>query len=166
MAVDPATFRRALSHVPTSISVVAAFGARDRPYGVTVGSLCSLSLAPPLVLFCLGHRGTAHRVVTAAHRFGVHVLTADQQPLARRFAAPGEDRTAGLVRGERHGVPMVPDALASLVCSRYAVVPAGDHSVVIGLVERADVGEGSPLLYYDRSYRTLFAPDAHPSLRA
>lgn len=155
--MDSAAFRRALSQVATSVSVVTTFDAEGRPYGVTVGSLCSLSLTPPLVLFCLDHRGSAHAVVTAAERFGVHVLGAGQQPLASRFAASGEDRTAGLVRGERDGVPRVPDALATVVCSRYAVVPAGDHSVVIGLVEHADVTDGAPLLYYDRGYHTLFA---------
>ncbi|MDT9695139.1 tetratricopeptide repeat protein [Streptomyces sp. P17] len=53
---------------------------------------------------------------------------------------------------------LVNQALATVVCSRYAVVPAGDHSVVIGLVEHADVTDGAPLLYYDRGYHTLFAP--------
>ncbi|CCK26808.1 hypothetical protein BN159_2429 [Streptomyces davaonensis JCM 4913] len=162
MAVDSVAFRRALSHVATSVSVVTTFDDRGQPYGVTVGSLCSLSLTPPLVLFCLDRGGSAHAVVTAARRFGVHVLGAGQQPLARRFAARGEDRAAGLVRGELHGVPMVPGALATVVCSRHTVVEAGDHSVVIGLVEHADVTDGAPLLYYDRGYHTLFALGSGP----
>ncbi|MET8831019.1 flavin reductase [Streptomyces sp. NPDC004610] len=37
----------------------------------------------------------------------------------------------------------------------HARHPAGDHMVLIGRVTEVRLGEGSPMVYYDRSFRTL-----------
>jgi flavin reductase ActVB len=155
MTVDAATFREALAHVPTSVSVITTID-RHHPYGVTVGSLCSLSLTPPLLLFCLDRNTRSHRIFSSAGRFLVNVLRHDQQAIAHRFATAGVNRFRG-PHAEIHSMPVISGALAWLLCSRYDVLNGGDHSIVLGLVEQADVGAGRPLLYYDRSYHTLQA---------
>jgi flavin reductase ActVB len=136
--------RDALAHVATPVSVVTTTDGSGRPRGVTVGTLCSLSLAPPLVMFCLNRSSGSHEVMTTASATLIHVLGDDQAALAARFSQRGIDRFAGL-SDHWHGLPTIPGTAIRLACARYAIVPAGDHSIVMSLVTDAEIGTGSPL---------------------
>ena len=48
---DSIHFRHVLGHVPTSVVVVTGCSSEGIPAGVTIGSLISVSLVPPLVGF-------------------------------------------------------------------------------------------------------------------
>src|SRR4051794_10563213 len=76
-------FRDALATVATAVSVVATLDESGHPCMVTIGSLCSLSLEPPLVLFCLARDAGSHAVFSSAGRFAVSVLAEDQADVAR-----------------------------------------------------------------------------------
>jgi flavin reductase ActVB len=146
-----AAFRDALARVATAVSVVTTADGSGKPRGVTVGTLCSLSLDPPLVMFCLNRSSGSHAVMTTASRTLIHVLADDQAELAARFSQRGVDRFAGL-SGDWHGLPTIPDTAIRLACARYATVPAGDHTIVMCLVSDAEIGVGDPLLSYARAY--------------
>ncbi len=143
--------RDVLAHVATPVSVITALDSNGTARGVTVGTLCSLSLAPPLVMFCLNRSGGSHEVMTTTSRVLIHVLRDDQSAVAARFSRPGADRFAGL-SGRWHGLPTIPGAAIRLACARHAVVPAGDHTIVMCRVTDAEIGRGNPLLYYVREY--------------
>jgi len=144
-------FRDALARIATTVSVVTTVDGGGRPRGVTVGTLCSLSLDPPLVMFCLKRSSGSHEVMTTASRTLIHVLADDQAALAARFSRRGIDRFAGL-SGDWHGLPAIPDTAIRLACARSATVPAGDHTIVMCLVTDAEIGAGHPLLSYGRAY--------------
>lgn len=146
-----AAFRDALAHVATSVSVVTTVDDGGRPQGVTVGTLCALSLDPPLVMFCLNRSSGSHESMTTASRTLIHVLADDQAAVAARFSRRGIDRFEGL-SGDWHGLPTIPDTAIRLACARYATVPAGDHTIVMCLVTDAEIGAGDPLLSYGRAY--------------
>ena len=146
-----AAFRDALAHVATPVSVVTTADGSGKPWGVTIGTLCSLSLAPPLVMFSLNRSCGSHEVMTTTSRILIHVLRDDQATVAARFSRHGIDRFAGL-SGDWHGLPTIPDTRLRLACTRYEVVPAGDHTIVMCLVKDAWIGTGDPLLYYLREY--------------
>ncbi|GII88857.1 flavin reductase [Sphaerisporangium siamense] len=151
-------FRDALATVPTAVSVAATVDGHGLPRVVTIGSLCSLSLDPPLVLFCLARDGASHQVFCAADRFAVTVLAEDQADVARRCAGRRSARFSAPL-ALLDGLPVVPDALAYLLCSSHALVAGGDHTIVIGRVERAEVHPGRPLLYHRRDFHTLAPPE-------
>jgi flavin reductase ActVB len=148
---DVTTYRGAMAHVATPVSVVTTADSSGKARGVTVGTLCSLSIVPPLVMFCLDRSGGSHEVMTTASRVLIHVLRDDQAAVAARFSRHGIDRFAGL-SGDWHGLPTIPDTAIRLACARYAIVPAGDHTIVMCLVMDAEIGTGEPLLYYEREY--------------
>jgi flavin reductase (DIM6/NTAB) family NADH-FMN oxidoreductase RutF len=89
--VGAVTFKNALAHVATPVSVVAILDSGGSARGVTVGTLCSLSLRPPLVMFCLDRSGRSHQVLTTASRLLIHMLR-DDQAVAARFARTDLDR--------------------------------------------------------------------------
>ncbi len=150
MPLSAEHFRDALAAVATAVSVATTVDELGLPRTVTIGSLCALSLDPPLVLFCLAREASSHPVFCSADRFAVTVLAEDQADIARRCAA---HRPVPLVPMDR--LPVVPGALAHLLCSTHTLVTGGDHTIVIGEVERAVVRAGRPLLYHQRDFHAL-----------
>jgi flavin reductase (DIM6/NTAB) family NADH-FMN oxidoreductase RutF len=153
------TFRSVLSAVPTSVAVVTA-STSDGYCGMTIGSLGSLSLDPPLVLFCVARQARSHPALCMAERYCISVLAEDQASVAGRFVGRDPERFRyGMFRMD--GLPAVAGAAAWLLCGRHNLLTGGDHSIVIARVEWAERGSASPLLHVDRSFRSLTA--AEPS---
>jgi flavin reductase (DIM6/NTAB) family NADH-FMN oxidoreductase RutF len=127
----------------------------DEPSAMTVSAFASVSLDPALVLVCIARKASNHDRIARAGRFGVSVLSAEQQALSNRFAGyGGED---AVVEWMREGVrtPVLRGALAWLDCTVEQAVPAGDHTVYIGRVEALGSADGAPLTYWRGGYRSL-----------
>lgn len=149
MSVSPDEFRSALGAFASGVTVVTAKGEGGRPAGVTVSAFSSLSLEPPLVLFCLDKRTAALDAFVAGSHFVVNVLAEDQSAVANGFASPEPDRFAGVnVTLGTSGCPVLSGAAATLECRRTAVHDGGDHLIIVGEVERAaHDATKTPLLY-------------------
>ncbi len=149
-------FRRACGRFATGVTIASVLDSGGTPHGLTVSSFTSVSLAPPLILICLGHEVTVIEHFRAARFFGVNVLRADQQHLSERFARKGADRFNG-IKWERSdaGVPWIPGALAAIECETRQRITSGDHDIFVGEMTRARVTEGNPLIYYASRYSRL-----------
>jgi flavin reductase (DIM6/NTAB) family NADH-FMN oxidoreductase RutF len=150
--VREAAFADAMARLVSGVCVVTARGRDGEPTGLLATSICSYSVDPPAVLVCVGRRGRARDAIVAERAFGVHLLRAGQQDLARRFALPGADRFAGVSWEWDAGVPaLAPELLVAYVrCVRVAVKHHGDHAMVIGEVEHVESAASEPLVYQDR----------------
>ncbi len=158
MAVDSRAFRAALSRFASGVSVVAAPSPPSGAVGVTITSFTSLSLDPPLVLFCIDRRSANFAVLVGAPVFSINILAADQEALSARFASQCDDKFIGLaVTAGLAGVPLIAGCLANLECSRIAAYPGGDHEIVVGRVDGVRCRDGEPLLRYCGSYRRIAA---------
>lgn len=130
--------------------------AQGRPHGLTINSFTSVSLAPPLVLLCLGLEVSVKEAFDTARFFGINVLAAGQRDLAERFARKSFDRFAGLAwhPGET-GAPLLTGVLATIECAVFQRIPAGDHEILLGEALHAHATEGSPLVFHGSVYHTL-----------
>ncbi len=156
--VDPLAFRRVMAHFPTGVSVVTTDEDGKR-HGMTANSVTSVSLDPVMLLVCLAREARTAGAVKRCGRFAVNLLRDDQEQLSRRFAQAGGDHFAGLeVEDGPDGLPLVPGAIAHVVCRVSEIVPAGDHDVVFGEVEDCRVNGGNPLLFFLGGYRSLPGP--------
>lgn len=155
-AVDKREFCRACAQFATGVAVAAVVDDQGEARGLTINSFTSVSLAPPLILICIGHTAGALPVFRARTHFGISVLNEDQRSVSDRFAEHGRDRFQGAswCPGVT-GVPLIPDALAWIECRVVRVEAAGDHDIFIGEVVRTIVGGGPPLIYYGSAYRHL-----------
>jgi flavin reductase (DIM6/NTAB) family NADH-FMN oxidoreductase RutF len=153
---DPAGFRAAMAMLPTGVTVVSASGP-DGPAGATANAVCSLSIEPMLMLACLDRGSRTLLAVQAANRFGISVLHAGQEEIARKFAtkAPVADKWEGVASGEREGIPAIEDALAFVACDLRDVIAGGDHVIVTGEVTALETSEGDPLVFHAGDYRPL-----------
>lgn len=159
MPITADSFRAALGRFASGVTVVSARDDERRDHGMTVSAFASLSLDPPLVLACIDKAASIYPLLQRAEWFGVSVLEEGQEEVARRMAdgnvdGPSRFNGVGMVRRET-GLALVPDALAHLECHAVARHEGGDHVILVGEVEHAQVAEGKPLLYFRGGYAAL-----------
>lgn len=157
-AVDGAAFRQALARLAAGVSVITTVDAEGQKIGLTATAVTALSADPPLILACLGGWSRALEPLAGGAPFIVHLLAAEQQPLAQHFATPQPDKFAGLGHAPAMGgCPRLSDALAWIECTPAQLVPAGDHTIVIGRVVGLQCADGDrdPLVYFRRRYHSL-----------
>lgn len=151
---DARALRNALGHFATGVTVVTAQAEDGRPAGVTINSFSSLSLEPPLVLWSLAKASASLPVFLAASHFAVHVLAANQQALSDRFAKPAANKFDDLDHGMGLGrAPLLTGCAAVFECALQQCLDGGDHTILVGRVERfqTDV-DALPLLFYRGRY--------------
>jgi len=153
---DEASFRTVLGHFATGVTVITAMDG-DEPVGMAANSFTSVSLDPPLVLFCAAKSSSTWPRIQAAKQFTVNILSEHQEHLSRAFATKGADRFREI--GWRPGVggaPVLGDVLAYIDCQIEAEHEAGDHVVVIGRVLDLGVAaDAGPLLFHKGGYGRL-----------
>jgi len=130
--LDQRKLRQVLGRFVTGVTVVTARVAGSF-LGLTANSFTSVSLDPPLVLFCVHSSSRAREGMQRTTGFAVNILGADQEQLSRQFAATDSDRFTGVdVRLGRTGAPILTDAVAFLECRRMAEMTGGDHLILLG----------------------------------
>lgn len=146
-------FRTALGRFGTGVVVVTA-RHEGQPVGLTCNSFTSVSLDPPLILFCPAKTSTTWPRIAAAGTFCVNVLAESQQQVCASFARTGVDKFAGIdiEPAGRVNAPRIAGALANLECQIASVQEAGDHLIVIGRVLALSHEEGAPLMFYGGTY--------------
>ncbi|MGC5013434.1 flavin reductase family protein [Streptosporangium sp. DT93] len=153
--------RDALGQFATGVAVITAVTGRGDRLGVTVNSFTSVSLDPPLVLWCLSRRAPSAPAFAEAGRFAVNVLAADQEHLSRRFATPLPDKFAGVeTRLTPAGVPVLAGTLAHFACRTVTTYEGGDHLIFVGEVEHFHgTPGGEPLVFHSGTYRAVSVPE-------
>ncbi len=138
------------------MTVLTSRDATGSDWGVTATAFCGVSEEPPLVLVCLAAAAGSTLAFAESERFAVSVLRPEHEDLAERFATGRPDKfiLGGFERAQS-GLSVVCDALAVLECRTAEVRPAGDHTVVLGEVQRAQGGKGPALAYLHRDLKRL-----------
>ena len=152
--VEPERFRDVMGHFATGVTVVTASGS-DGPVGMTANAVCSLSLEPLLALVCFANGARTLKVVRDTGRFGVNVLAAGQEDLARLFASklPEAEKFAGVQHTVHDGIPVIEGTLAWVGCTLEQLIGAGDHTIGIGAVTAAEIAaDAPPLIWYRGEY--------------
>jgi 3-hydroxy-9,10-secoandrosta-1,3,5(10)-triene-9,17-dione monooxygenase reductase component len=146
-------FRRAMSRLPTGVTVVTAHGPDGRS-GLTANAVVSLSLDPPLMLACLDRGSRTLRAVEHAGRFGITVLASGQADVARAFSTKAEmhEKWEGIEWRERDGVPALEGGVAWVACELRDVLGGGDHVIVTGAVLDVAASGGDPLVFFEGAY--------------
>lgn len=157
MAIDPLAFRRAMATFATGVCVITVRRRDGGCSGITVNSLCSVSLEPPLVLWCLRSGTWRYAHFHSASRFNVNILAADQHWLLKRFAGRDAELFSDVPhRFSNAGPPLIAGCAAHLECRRRAVYPGGDHAIMIGEVEALAVSDRTGLVFHNGR----FLPDS------
>ena len=156
--MEPRHFRRVCSRFASGVTIVTVIGPDGALHGMTASSFTSVSMRPPLILVCVNAGTKILDAFSGSNHFGVNVLSDSQRRLSERFAGSGYDRFDGMGwYPGRTGVPLFPDVLATLECTRVSTTPAGDHEILLGEVNHAECRDGEPLVHFGSQYRGLEA---------
>jgi flavin reductase (DIM6/NTAB) family NADH-FMN oxidoreductase RutF len=153
MPPDEASYRTVLGHFATGVTIITALSDGE-PIGVSANSFTSVSLNPPLVLFCASKDSTTWPKIEAAGTFTVNILGEHQEDVCRVFATRGADRFSRIGwRPSANGSPILHDALAYIDCTIQDQHDGGDHLIVVGLVHELGVlNDEGPLIFYRGGY--------------
>ena len=153
---DDKQFRNVLGHFATGVTIITAMDG-DEPVGMAANSFTSLSLEPPLILFCVAHTSSTWPRIEAAGMFAVNILGEDHEGLSNLFAKKGADRFSQTPwRIGVSGAPVLEEAIAYLDCRFEAEYPGGDHKIIVGRVLDLDMREGArPLLFFKGGYERM-----------
>ncbi|MEH6836871.1 MULTISPECIES: flavin reductase family protein [Falsihalocynthiibacter] len=151
-------FRDALGLFGTGVTIVTV-ATPQGAMGITANSFASVSLDPPLVLWSPANASKRAVHFIHAEHYAIHILAKDQQELSGRFAKTPHAFEPHLYSECKNGVPLIEGCLARFECRRHAIHEGGDHTIVVGEVERVNVGAGAPLLFHGGHFGTIL-PDA------
>lgn len=157
VAPTPLEMRRAMGTFASGVTVVTGYDGE--PVGFACQSFASVSLEPPLVLFCADHRGRSWPRIRDAGRFCVNVLAERQNDLCDRFGSSRGAKFEGLPwQLSRWGSPALPGVLLRVHAEVHDVHAAGDHDVVIGRVLELETPADAPPMVFFRG-RFGIAPE-------
>jgi flavin reductase (DIM6/NTAB) family NADH-FMN oxidoreductase RutF len=146
--LDKKALRSCLGRFLTGVTVVTTLGMDGRRHGVTANSFSSVSLDPPLVLWCQSIAAPSHNAFLSTERFAINILAADQIELSNRFARPAEDKFAGVAFEDGiGGVPLLAGCVGQIECVTERTIVAGDHAIFLGRVENFQHCPGDELVF-------------------
>lgn len=153
---DSMKFRGVIGCYPTGVAVItSAFDGSE--VGIAVNSFTSVSLDPPLVAFCPQKTSGTWARIAKAGRFCVNILADDQSDQCRRFAGVGGKRFEGLDYAYSDtGLPIIDGVIGWIECTIHSVSDAGDHFIVVGLVQDLEhIRDADPLVFFRGNYRQI-----------
>lgn len=160
MTIDATSYRSIIGQFATGVTVVTT-AVDGMLHGITANALTSVSLDPLLLLVCVDKEAHGHQQITKGGRFGLNILSDEQEDISNLFAtkAPPEQ---GQLRGGvpyrlgPHGTPLLEDCLAYVECDIAESHEGGDHTIFIGQVLSAEtLRDVPPLLFFQGRYRRL-----------
>jgi flavin reductase (DIM6/NTAB) family NADH-FMN oxidoreductase RutF len=157
MSIDPRTFRQTVGQFVTGVTVIA-MEVDGSIRALTANSFTSLSLNPPLVLFCLGKGTKAGQLIHDVTEFSVNILSQEQRPLSSYFAGTWKGDTPPAFSFTRsEGGPRLDGSVAAIGCHVKAVHEGGDHWIVVGQVVSIHRSElpRAPLVFFGGRYSSL-----------
>jgi 3-hydroxy-9,10-secoandrosta-1,3,5(10)-triene-9,17-dione monooxygenase reductase component len=151
---DPTELRKVLGTFATGVTVITARAPDGTPIGLTANSFNSVSLDPPMVLWSLAKSALSRAAFEKASQWAVHILAADQEELANRFATRGTDKFAGLAldHAASNQAPLLHGCAARLQCRTSFMYEGGDHIIFVGEVLAVDHTENTPLVFHAGAY--------------
>ncbi|MEJ0025829.1 MAG: flavin reductase family protein [Rhizomicrobium sp.] len=160
MTFDTRAFRTALGSFPTGVAVVTTMISAEHHMGITVNSFTSVSLDPPLVLWCMDRKSDRYQAFTKADCYTVSILGTAHQEVSSRLASRGNHSLDGIaLSATTLGPPALANALAVFECEAQTVHDAGDHAILIGRVVHFSRQDGGPpLVFYRGKYGALAQP--------
>ena len=158
MSVDSKLFRSTMGHFPTGVTVVTTHHPEHGHFGVTISSLTSVSLNPPLVLFCMGTSGHSINIFREVDHFTFNILSHDQDFLSNLFASrmPIDWNKINFSECPKTRAPILKGSLGHILCQKSQTHPGGDHEIIVGSVLNMEIDPTKqPLIRYASGYHSV-----------
>ncbi|MCG8291697.1 flavin reductase family protein [Pseudomonas entomophila] len=143
--IDATVYKHVLGSFPSGVTVITTLDDDGSIVGLTASAFSSLSMEPPLVLFCPNYSSDSYPVLIKNKRFAIHLLSGEQQAEAYAFAKKGKDKAAGIDWTLSDlGNPILAGATAVIECELWREYEGGDHAIMVGKVHNLIVPQEAP----------------------
>ena len=156
--LTPDLFKTVSSHWPSGVAVTTATASDGSLHGLTMSGVISLSLDPMQFLISLDRKSNTLPVLKATKRFCINFLSNDQRDICMLFASKAADKFASIsYQLSDMGLPIIEGVVACVSCDVRAIIPSGDHEIVIGDVSDIKHFGGEPLVHFKRAFHSIQA---------
>ena len=154
--INDKDFKLAMSKFPSGVVIATTINNENKRQGFTASAFSSLSLEPPLILVCLANSADCFNAFSTTNKFAVNILGKEQEDLAMKFATKGIEKFSDddFDTGS-HGLPIIPDCVASLECDVKNTFDGGDHTILVGEVKFLSVNDVQATIWHQGSFNTL-----------
>lgn len=148
--MDNQQFKQTMARFASGVTVIT-WSEAGRVQGITVSAFTSLSLNPPLVLFCIDHNAYIFPTLSMQDHVGLSILAAEQSDIAYRFAGADRSNMETIIHTRNaKSCPMIEHAQATLLLRIREQIAQGDHDIFIAEVIASSIDDArQPLLYYN-----------------
>ncbi|MDP3533322.1 MAG: flavin reductase family protein [Alphaproteobacteria bacterium] len=155
--IKEALFKKVMGKFTTGIAIVTTLDANQKPFGLTINAFSSLSLDPPMVLFCLAKKTRFYSHLGNQSHFTINILADTQTDLSIHFAKPffGDQWDNIDFEFGKNNCPQLKNALGIIECEKGAIYNGGDHDIILGKVQDLKLTDAQPLLYFSGKYCAL-----------
>lgn len=160
--VDQRQLRSVLGQFATGVTVVTTTAPDGSKVGMTANSFSSVSLEPALVLWSISKTSSNLAAFQGCKYFAINILTEQQEQISNHFAKSAADKFKALDHVELVlGVPVLSQALTSLVCKNFQWIEAGDHYIILGQIEQCLINQAKPLIFHNGKYHQAQLHSVH-----
>ncbi|RLA08220.1 MAG: flavin reductase [Gammaproteobacteria bacterium] len=155
--MDSKQLRTIFGQFATGVTVIGSHNGQGDKFGLTVNSFSSVSLDPPLIMFCIIRDSGSLEPIQQTEAFSVSILAADQENISNTMAKKGGSEkfdTVDTFTAET-GAPVIKGNIGWLDCKLWKLHDGGDHLIVVGEVVAGETDEDDPLLFTSGRYARL-----------
>jgi len=148
-------FRGAMRRLASGVAIVATSDGEGQPRGIAMTAFMSLSMEPPSLLLAVNRTASLCEPLVARGRFSVNIMAWEDAAACHAFVSAPADERFSAIGWERDegGLPILPSAVANVLCRIDQAEPFGSHMIIRGVVEKVMLGESrAPLAYVDGRY--------------
>ncbi|GMG86299.1 flavin reductase family protein [Biformimicrobium ophioploci] len=154
--IEPLQLRQVFGQFATGVTIVTTSGEDGSAVGMTVSSFNTVSLEPPLILWCIDKKTGCFDAFNRCQDFAIHVLAQSQQDLSALFASRGQDKFEQVAfQRNAAGVPLLEDYCARIQCRISARHDGGDHVIIVGEVTEMHTQNREPLVFHRGRYASI-----------
>ena len=139
----------------TGVAVITFVSSKGSKLGITINSYTSLSLNPPMILWCLDKVSDLYQEIINLDDYVINFLSEKQKDIAESLAQKNDhilnkDHFISIEQGL-----LIKDCIGWISCSRDKIIDSGDHSILIAKVNDSKINDGYPLVFWGSNYRSL-----------
>ncbi|WP_138417627.1 flavin reductase family protein [Aquibacillus sediminis] len=149
--MDDKLFRQAMGRFATGVTVITTKVGED-VHGMTANAFMSISLDPKLVTISIDNKAAMLDKIKKSGKYAVSFLGKEQQNISMHFAGQKKEENPIDFELMDQDMPVIENALSSVVCDVDRTIEVGDHTLFIGKVKDIHVREGEPLLFFGGKY--------------
>lgn len=155
--ISKTDFKKVMSKFTTGIAIVTTLDTEQKPFGLTINAFSSLSLDPPMILFCLAKKTRFYSYLSNQSYFTINILADNQKDLSIHFAKPffGDQWDNIDFELGQNNCPQLKNTLGIIECEKGAIYDGGDHDIILGKVLVLKSTDVQPLLYFSGRYCAL-----------